>query len=70
MYNNYKVLSIKQKLLLYADDSVLLVCDKSHDAVSKSLAIELEKYNNCLIDNKLSLHVGKTEYILFGSKRK
>ena len=56
--------------MLYADDSVLPVCDKSPDAVSKSLATDLENCNNWLIDNKLSLHVGKTECILFGSKRK
>ena len=27
-------------------------------------------FSNWLIDNKLSLHLGKTECILFGSKRK
>ena len=69
IYSNDMVLSIKHKLLLYADDSVLLVCDKNPEAVSKSLSSELENCNNWLIDNKLSLHVGKTECILFGSKR-
>ena len=32
--------------------------------------MELEAVNDWLIDNKLSLHLGKTESILFGSKRK
>ena len=30
---------------------------------------ELKSCSNWLIDNKLSLHLGKTECILFGSKR-
>ena len=32
--------------------------------------MELKAVNEWLIDNKLSLHLGKTESILFGSKRK
>ena len=70
IYSNDMVLSIKHKLLLYADDSVILVCDKNADVVSDALASELENCNSWLIDNKLSLHVGKTECILFGSKRR
>ena len=30
----------------------------------------LESCNEWLVDNRLSLHLGKTEYIIFGSKRK
>ena len=43
-------------LLLYADDSALVVSDKNPD------------YR--LVDNKLSLHMGNIEPILFGSKNK
>ena len=32
--------------------------------------MELEKFNLWLIDNKLSLHLGKTESILFGPTKK
>ena len=32
------------------------------------LSNELQNVSNWLVDNKLSLHVGKTESILFGSK--
>ena len=64
------VLSIKNKLLLYADDSIILVCHKNPEVISKCLAEELESCNNWLTDNKLSLHNGKTECILFDSKRK
>ena len=34
------------------------------------LRSNLESFNERLIENKLSLHTGKTELIIFGSKRK
>ena len=46
------------------------MCGKDPKIVSKCISTELDSCNNWLIDNKLSLHVGKTECILFGSKRK
>ena len=55
-------------LLLYADDSVLLVSGKNPQCVADKLSIELESCRQWLGDNKLSLHLGKTECILFGSK--
>ena len=58
---------IRNKLLLYADDSVILVSDKDSRVVSQALSNDLRSCNNWLIDNELSLHVGKTECILFGS---
>ena len=70
IYNNDMVISVKNRLLLYADDSLILVCHKNPNVVSECLADDLDSCNKWLIDNKLSLHVGKTETILFGSKRK
>ena len=61
---------IKNKLLLYADDSAILVADKSKTEVEKLLSDDLNLVSQWLIDNKLSLHLGKTESILFGSKKK
>ena len=58
------------KLLLYADDSVLIVTDENPDYVSEQLGKNIESCYNWLVDNKLSMHFGKTECILFGSKRK
>ena len=60
--------SVQCKLLLYADDSALLVSDKDPAAVAKMLSTE--SCRQWLIDNKLSLHLGKTVSILVGSKRK
>ena len=58
------------KLLLYADDSTILFSNRNPDVISEKLGKELQFCSQWLIDNKLSLHLGKTECILFGSKRK
>ena len=60
--------AVENKLLLYADDSAILVADKNISTVETLLQRELEVVRDWLIDNKLSLHLGKTESILFGSK--
>ncbi len=58
------------KLLLYADGSVLLVSGKNLKDISNTLTKELQSCGKWLVDNKLSLHLGETEVILSGSKRK
>ena len=58
------------KLLLYADDSAILYSHKDPKVISRKLSSELESCSKWLVDNKLSLHLGKTECILFGSRRK
>ena len=65
-FHNY----IGCKMLLYADDSALLVSDKDPDVVTTKLAQELSNCNNWLVSNKLSMHMGKTEFIMFGAKKK
>ena len=69
-YSNDMEISVSSRLLLYADDSVLIVSDHNPDVISNKLSADLSSCNEWLIDNKLSLHVGKTECIIFGSKRK
>jgi hypothetical protein len=63
------VSAVKNKLLLYADDSVIIASDANPDAIASSLSIDMKAINSWLVDNQLSLHVGKTELILFGSSR-
>ena len=58
------------KVLLYADDTALLVSGTDIHEIEQTLATELKCVRDWLIDNKLSLHLGKTESILFGSKQK
>ena len=61
---------LDNKLLLYADDSAILVSGKSKYDIERLLTRDLGRVSNWLVDNKLSLHLGKTESILFGSKPK
>lgn len=68
-YNNDMEISVKSKLLLYADDSVLIVSDRDPNVISRKLKSDLISCNQWFSENKLSMHVGKTECILFGSKR-
>ena len=62
--------SIDCDLLLYADVSALLIRGEDIIDIEQKLSEELAKLNVWLIDNKLSLHLGKTESILFASNRK
>jgi hypothetical protein len=61
---------VKDKVLLYADDTGILVAGKSISEIEASLSSSMELVSEWLVDNKLSLHLGKTESILFGSKPK
>ena len=52
--------AVNCKLLLYADDSALIVTGKDLKEIELKLTKELESISNWLTDNKLSLHLGKT----------
>lgn len=71
-YINDMVTSINNdcKLMLYADDSAIIFSHRDPDVIAHRLGKELESCSQWLVDNKLSLHLGKTECIMFGSKRK
>lgn len=69
IYINDLCLSVDCRLSLYADDSALLFSHKDSSVIADRLTVELTKCKRWLVDNKLSLHVGKTECLLFGSKR-
>ena len=71
-YGNDMIISIDPdcKLILYADDSVILFSHRDPNIISEKLGKVLESCNEWLVDNKLSLHLGKTECMIFGSKRK
>ena len=57
--------AVSNKLLLYADDSA--IADKCLSNIETVLQNELEIVSEWLVD-KLFLHLGKTESILFGSR--
>ena len=58
------------KLILYADDSAILFSHRDPETISIKLGTALESCSDWLVDNKLSLHLGKTECIMFGPMRK
>ena len=53
------------KLLLYTDDSTILFSHSDSDQIANKLGKVLESCIDWLVDHKLSLHLGKTECILF-----
>ena len=55
---------------LYADDSAILFSHKDPHIITQKLGNTLDMCSQWLVDNKLSLHLGKTECVLFGPKRK
>ena len=55
---------------MYADDSALFFAHEDPTVITERLSAELTNCKKWLVDNKLSLHVGKTECLLFGSKSK
>ena len=57
------------KLLLYTDDSVLLCSNPNPKFVEEKLSEQLSTCVDWMTDNRLSLHLGKTESILFCSER-
>ena len=70
MYSNDIASSVSCKLLMYADDTVLLVSDKDINTLSVQLGNEVTNSYNWLVNNKLSMHMGKTECIVLSSKKK
>ena len=67
LYVNDMSNAVNCDLCLYADDSMLLVSGKDVKKVEQTLEKEMNEISKWLQANKLSLHLGKTESILFGS---
>ncbi|XP_069945644.1 MAM and LDL-receptor class A domain-containing protein 1-like [Cherax quadricarinatus] len=61
------LISVKFKLLLYADNSALLVSGKDPQDIT-NVSLALEPYSKWSVDNRLSLHLGKAKAILSGMK--
>ena len=59
--------AVNCKLLLYTNDSMLVVSGYNISEIEASLSKEFLWISKWLVDNKLSLHSGKTKLILFSS---
>ena len=69
-YVNDMSSSLQCRLSLYADDSALIFSGKDSAEIARFLSNELSSCQKWLVDNRLSLHVGKTECILFGTRKR
>ena len=54
----------------YADDTILLVSNNNLNQVSKLLSNEMKNCYHWLVNNRLSMHKGKTEALILSSNRK
>jgi len=70
LYVNDMSTAVNCDLSLYADDSMLLISGENVNHVEEALEQEMNEISKWLQANKLSLHLGKTESILFGSVHK
>ena len=70
LYINDMQASVTCRLALYADDSALVFSHQDSGVIASSLTRELSNCKRWLLDNKLSLHVGKTECVLFGTGKR
>ena len=70
LYVNEIKAAVNCKLLLYADDSVLLVSEKHVLEIERILSVGTGAVSEWLCENRLSLHLGKTQTNIFGSKKR
>ena len=72
LYVNDMKQAIKSELLLYADDSCILMQHKDVKVIEEQLNRDFSSVCDWFVDNKLSIHFGedKTKSILFASKHK
>ena len=61
-------MSVKCKLLLYADDSTLIISGSDPKVIADTLSFELNSCRQWLMDNKLSLHLGKLNQFYLDQK--
>ena len=68
IYVNDMRAAVNRKLLLYADDSALLTSCKDVSEIESVLNKELESLGKWLEENRSSLHLDKTQIILFDQR--
>ena len=70
IYSNDLSTSVSCKMLMYADDTILIIADKNVSRISEQLSKEVANCYQWLTNNRLSMHMGKTETIVFSSRKK
>ena len=69
-YVNDMSVSLGCHLSLYADNSTLVASGRNAAELGGYLSDQLGRCKDWMVDNRLSLHLGKTECVLIGSRRK
>ena len=59
----------KGHLILFADDTNMLISDKNYDVLIQNVNIELENLSLWFKANKLTLNAKKTSYMMFGKRK-
>lgn len=67
MILNQRVL---KNIFFYAVDAAISGFHQDKGVLEKTLTLQLQEASTWFLDNKLSLHIGKTEAILFASTMK
>ena len=70
VYCNDMITCTKSNMIVYADDTILLVSNNNLNQVSKLLSNEMKNCYHWLVNNRLSMHKGKTEALILSSNRK
>ena len=60
----------RSKILLFADDTVMFFSSKLANQIEQVLSRDIECLQDWLLRNKLFLHFGKTESLLFGNSKR
>ena len=60
--------SCNSEVLLYADDAVLLCNDKTRNEIKDKSEMEVQKIENWVIANKLTINYSKSNFILFSNQ--
>ena len=62
--------SVSCKMIMYADDTMLIIADKNVSRISEQLSKEVANCHQWITNNRLSMHMGKMETIVFSSRKK
>ena len=63
--NDIFIVEFNVKRVVYADDTVLMLCDKNVNNLFKRCSQLFALYSVWLTDNKLALKAKKTNYVIF-----
>ena len=67
--NDVKNILTSVKHLLYADDTALYTTNRNFDTIEDTLQIDLLNFSNWCNQNKLTVNVKKTKYVIYGTSK-